>query len=94
LKALGSWTHTCIHHTDIERKAGVACPVCATAELTRLRAEAALAQVVNGTIDGGSIDEKFTMIHVPVSPFGYRVGQLVKVILPTLDSAGKEKASK
>jgi len=94
LKALGSWTHTCIHHTDIERKAGVACPVCVTAELTRLRAEAVLAQVVNGTIDGGSIDEKFTMIHVPVSPFGYRVGQLVKVILPTLDSAGKEKASK
>jgi hypothetical protein len=179
LKALGSWTHTCIHHTDAERKAGVACPVCVTVELTRLRdeianqkvqnnhnwqfqeiseealkraekaeaelriaqnwvdhhskhaddligenvrlraeverlkgmrtaaeaimtdvaeaneeiaiaraekAEAALAQVVNGTIDGGSIDEKFTMIHVPVSPFGYRVGQPVKVILPTLDS--------
>jgi hypothetical protein len=129
LKALGSWAHTCIHHTDTERKAGVACPVCVTAELaaakaecevlektlkettrgagllaeshyatiTRLRtekAEAALAQVVNGTIDGGSIDEKFTMIHVPVSPFGYRVGQPVKVILPTLDIAGKGKASK
>jgi uncharacterized membrane protein YfcA len=58
------------------------------------KAEATLAQVVNGTIDGGSIDEKFTMIHVPVSPFGYRVGQPVKVILPTLDIAGKEKASK
>jgi hypothetical protein len=39
LKALGSWAHTCIHHTDTERKAGVACPVCVTAELTHLRAE-------------------------------------------------------
>jgi hypothetical protein len=38
LKALGSWAHTCIHHNDAERKAGVACPVCVTAELTRLRA--------------------------------------------------------
>jgi uncharacterized protein YhaN len=39
LKALGSWTHTCIHHTDTERKAGVTCPVCAIAELTAAKAE-------------------------------------------------------
>jgi hypothetical protein len=39
LKALGSWMHTCLNHTDAERKAGVGCWCCATAELTRLRAE-------------------------------------------------------
>jgi len=27
LKALGSWAHTFIHHTDAERKASVACPL-------------------------------------------------------------------
>ena len=31
LKALGSWMHTCLNHTDAERKAGVGCWCCATA---------------------------------------------------------------
>lgn len=39
LRALGSWMHTCLNHTDAERKAGVGCWCCATAELARLRAE-------------------------------------------------------
>ena len=42
LNALGSWAHTCIHHTDAERKAWVACPCCANARAER--AEAALAE--------------------------------------------------
>ena len=84
LKALGSWAHTCIHHTDAERQSSVACPVCATAKLPWLHGatENSLTQVVDGTIDGGCIDDRYTIIRVPVSPFGYRVGQPVKVILP------------
>jgi len=42
LNALGSWAHTCIHHTDAERKAWVACPCCANARAAH--AEAALAE--------------------------------------------------
>lgn len=39
LNALGSWAHTCIHHTDDERKAWVACPCCANARAERAEAE-------------------------------------------------------
>ena len=39
LKVLSSWAHTCVHHTDKQRSDAEHCPVCATAELTRLRAE-------------------------------------------------------
>ncbi len=41
LQALGSWAHTCIHHTDEQRSRAERCSVCATAELARLRAELA-----------------------------------------------------
>ena len=41
LNALGSWAHTCIHHTDEERKAWVACPCCAIARAERAEAELA-----------------------------------------------------
>ena len=40
LNALGSWAHTCIHHTDEERKAWAACPCCAIARADRAEAEA------------------------------------------------------
>jgi hypothetical protein len=40
LKALGSWVHTCIHHTDAER-ANAVCPCCAIARAEK--AEAAFA---------------------------------------------------
>ena len=40
LSALGSWAHTCIHHTDEERKAWAACPCCAIARADRAEAEA------------------------------------------------------
>ena len=39
LNAIGSWSHTCIHHTDEERKAWVACPCCAIARAERAEAE-------------------------------------------------------
>ena len=52
LNALGSWAHTCIHHTDEERKAWVACPCCATARAER--AEAALADE-RARLDSGQI---------------------------------------
>ena len=39
MSTLGSWAHTCVHHTDAERLSSVACPVCATAEIATLRAE-------------------------------------------------------
>ena len=39
LKALGSWAHTCIHHTDDERKAWVACPCCANARAEKAEDE-------------------------------------------------------
>ena len=39
LNALGSWSHTCIHHTDDERKAWAACPCCAIARAKRAEAE-------------------------------------------------------
>lgn len=35
-KASAEWAHTCIHHTDNERK-GSGCPVCAEKEFTALR---------------------------------------------------------
>ena len=38
LSALGSWAHTCIHHTDEERKAWAACPCCAIARAERAEA--------------------------------------------------------
>ena len=41
LSALGSWAHTCIHHTDEERKAWAACPCCAIARAERAEADAA-----------------------------------------------------
>ena len=45
LNALGSWAHTCIHHTDQQR---AACPVCLVAALTaerdQLRARAERAE--------------------------------------------------
>ena len=52
LNALGSWAHTCIHHTDAERKAWVACPCCANARAER--AEAALAFIA---ANGGTTHE-------------------------------------
>ena len=39
LSALGSWAHTCIHHTDEERKAWVACPCCAIARAMKAEAD-------------------------------------------------------
>ena len=36
LNAIGSWSHTCIHHTDEERKAWAACPCCLAADRARL----------------------------------------------------------
>ena len=53
------------------------------------RAEAALAEAVDGKINGGSIFDKQLVIHIPRSLVGYRVGQLVKVILPAIDAAMK-----
>ena len=44
LNALGSWAHTCIHHTDEERKAWAACPCCAIARAERAEAELATAK--------------------------------------------------
>ena len=41
LNALGSWAHTCIHHTDEERKAWGACPCCAKARAERAEADLA-----------------------------------------------------
>lgn len=41
LSALGSWAHTCIHHTDEKRKAWAACPCCAMARAERAEAELA-----------------------------------------------------
>ena len=41
LSALGSWAHTCMHHTDEERKAWAACPCCAIARAERAEADAA-----------------------------------------------------
>lgn len=38
--------------------------------------------MVEGTVDGGSIEEQYLMVQVPISPVGYRVGQKVKVVLP------------
>ena len=40
LNAIGSWSHTCIHHTDEERKAWAACPCCTNARAERAEAEA------------------------------------------------------
>ena len=191
LKAMGSWLHTCIHHTDDQRTRAERCPVCATIERDRLRAEnstlraaqkaceacdeptafevrqlrdeverlkgalalgqencddiyndmrkerteltaraeraeamlaewsvlnlwggtpeiihefikgqqnrihhcqdleAALAEAVDGEINGGSIFDKLLVVHIPRLPVGYRVGQPVKVILPAIDAAMK-----
>lgn len=41
-----------------------------TAELTRLRAEAALTEAIDGVIDGGSIPDTLLVVHVPRSPVG------------------------
>ena len=32
LRAMGSWAHTCTHHTDEQRARAVRCPVCATTQ--------------------------------------------------------------
>jgi hypothetical protein len=40
LKALGSWAHTCIHHTDAER-ANAVCPCCANARAEKAEADTA-----------------------------------------------------
>ena len=53
------------------------------------KAEAALAEAIDGVIDGGSIPDTLLVVHVPRSPVGYRVGQPVKVILPSIDAAMK-----
>lgn len=37
---------------------------------------------LEGTIDGGCVDEQYLMVQVPIPPVGYRVGQKVKVIFP------------
>ena len=60
-------------------------------ELRRLaeKAEAEVANAVDGVIDGGSIPDTLLVIHIPRSPVGYRVGQPVKVILPAIDAAMK-----
>ena len=52
LNALGSWAHTCIHHTDEERKAWVACPCCAIARAERAEAELATERA---RLDSGQI---------------------------------------
>ena len=52
LNALGSWAHTCIHHTDEERKAWVACPCCAIARAERAEAELAAERA---RLDSGQI---------------------------------------
>jgi len=39
MRARGSWAHTCIHHTDDERKSsGHVCPVCLTLKVKTLEA--------------------------------------------------------
>ena len=53
------------------------------------KAEAALAEAVDGEINGGSIFDKQLVIHIPRLPRGYSVGQPVKVILPAIDAAMK-----
>ena len=58
--------------------------------LERDKAEAALAEAVDGEINGGSIFEKLLVVHIPRLPVGYRVGHPVKVILPAIDAAMKE----
>ena len=58
--------------------------------LERDKAEAALAEAVDGEINGGSIFEKLPVVHIPRLPVGYRVGHPVKVILPAIDAAMKE----
>lgn len=52
LRAMGSWAHTCVHHTDADRKAGVSCPCCASAELARLRAEVERLEMCNSELHG------------------------------------------
>ena len=37
LRALGSWAHTCIHHTDEQRARAERCPVCAREKVRVLR---------------------------------------------------------
>ena len=54
------------------------------------KAEAEVANAVDGVIDGGSIPDALLVVHVPRSPVGYCVGQPVKVILPAIDAATKE----
>lgn len=54
------------------------------------RAEAEIADAVEGVIDGGSITDNFIVVHVRGSPVGYHVGQPVKVILPAIDAVMKE----
>jgi len=43
LQALGSWAHTCIHHTDEQRSRAERCSVCATAELAAAKECVAIA---------------------------------------------------
>jgi len=62
LKSLGSWAHTCIHHTDAER-ANAVCPCCAIARAEKAEAErATLATALADCISTFRSDDKTTII--------------------------------
>lgn len=57
IKARASWAHTCIHHTDEQRKQhGHTCPVCQGAELARVKADLAEETRLLRAVEGQRIE--------------------------------------
>ena len=101
LSALGSWAHTCIHHTDEERKAWAACPCCAIARAERAEAEAERYRLVTLRQDADLAAERARLdwlaeswdnplaIHLHPS-YGWSAAS--KNLRATIDAAMKEGA--
>lgn len=51
-------------------------------ERERDEAREELGKTIQGVIDGGDTKEGYLMVQVPVAPTGFRVGQVVRVLLP------------